>query len=166
MGAAALGNALSRSTLPASFQRVVFASQQATPLSPVLDGFATQYVDLSEANVFNALMASGAIPYVFEGVYEIEGAGELHLRGAMSPTPSSSKSVDRPFRNNVLELWTADFPRNAPKHRRVSSIAWQRVRTVLRKHIPESIRIQPRYLVLLGRVFFDWMFMCSSTCFD
>ena len=65
MGAAALGNALSRSTLPASFQRVVFASQQATPLSPLLDGFATQYVDLSEANVFNALMASGAIPYVF-----------------------------------------------------------------------------------------------------
>ena len=36
MGAAALGNALSRSTLPASFQRVVFASQQATPLSPCL----------------------------------------------------------------------------------------------------------------------------------
>lgn len=76
MGAAALGNALSRSTLPASFQRVVFASQQATPLSPLLDGFTTQYVDLSEANVFNALMASGAIPYVFEGVYEIEGAGK------------------------------------------------------------------------------------------
>ena len=76
MGAAALGNALSRSTLPASFQRVVFASQQATPLRPLLDGFTTQYVDLSEANVFNALMASGAIPYVFEGVYEIEGAGK------------------------------------------------------------------------------------------
>ena len=76
MGAAALGNALSRSTLPASFQRVVFAPQQATPLSPLLDGFSTEYVDLSDANVFNALMASGAIPYVFEGVYEIAGAGE------------------------------------------------------------------------------------------
>ncbi len=76
MGAAALGNALSRGTLPASFQRVVFASQHAEPLSPLLDGFATKYVELSEANVFNALMASGAIPYVFEGVYEIEGAGK------------------------------------------------------------------------------------------
>ena len=76
MGVAALGNALSRRTLPASFQRVVFASQEATPLSPLLDDFATRYVDLSKANVFNALMASGAIPYVFEGVYEIEGAGE------------------------------------------------------------------------------------------
>ena len=76
MGVAALGNALSRRTLPASFQRVVFASQDATPLSPLLDDFATRYVDLSKANVFNALMASGAIPYVFEGVYEIEGAGE------------------------------------------------------------------------------------------
>ena len=62
MGAAALGNAISRRTLPASFQRVVFASHQATPLTPLLEGFSTRYVDLSEANVFNALMASGAIP--------------------------------------------------------------------------------------------------------
>ena len=76
MGVAALGNAFSRRTLSTSFQRVVFASSRATPLSPLLDGFDTQYVDLTAANVFNALMASGAIPYVFEGVYEIEGAGE------------------------------------------------------------------------------------------
>jgi hypothetical protein len=76
MGIAALGNAVSRRTLPASFQRVVFAPEQASPLRPLLDGFDTQYVGLSEANVFHALMASGAIPYVFEGVYEIEGAGQ------------------------------------------------------------------------------------------
>jgi hypothetical protein len=55
---------------------VVFAPEQASPLRPLLDGFDTQYVGLSEANVFHALMASGAIPYVFEGVYEIEGAGK------------------------------------------------------------------------------------------
>lgn len=76
MGIAALGNAVSRRTLPASFQRVVFAPEQASPLRLLLDGFDTQYVGLSEANVFHALMASGAIPYVFEGVYEIEGAGK------------------------------------------------------------------------------------------
>ena len=76
MGIAALGNAVSRRTLPASFQRVVFAPEQASPLRLLLDGFDTQYVGLSEANVFHALMASGAIPYVFEGVYEIEGAGQ------------------------------------------------------------------------------------------
>ena len=76
MGMAALGNAVSRRTLPASFQRVVFAPEQASPLRPLLDGFDTQYVGLREANVFHALMASGAIPYVFEGVYEIEGAGK------------------------------------------------------------------------------------------
>ena len=76
MGMAALGNAVSRRTLPASFQRVVFAPEHASPLRPLLDGFDTQYVGLSEANVFHALMASGAIPYVFEGVYEIEGAGQ------------------------------------------------------------------------------------------
>jgi hypothetical protein len=74
MAAAALGNAVSRATLPWSFQRVVFAHQEARPVAPLLDGFGTQYVSLSEANVFNALMASGAIPYVFDGVYEIEGA--------------------------------------------------------------------------------------------
>jgi hypothetical protein len=76
MAAAALGNAVSRATLPWSFQRVVFAHQEARPVAPLLDGFGTQYVSLSEANVFNALMASGAIPYVFDGVYEIEGAGQ------------------------------------------------------------------------------------------
>jgi hypothetical protein len=75
MGIAALGNAINRSSLHASFQRVVFASEGATQLTPLLDGFSTQYVELHKDNVFNALMASGAIPYVFEGVYEIDGAG-------------------------------------------------------------------------------------------
>ena len=76
MGMAALGNAFSRRTLPASFQRVVFASSSAEQLTPLFDGFGTRYIDLAENNVFNALMASGAIPYVFEGVYDIEGAGK------------------------------------------------------------------------------------------
>ena len=61
-GMAALGNAVSRGTLPASFQRVVFASSSAQPLTPLFDGFDTRYIDLAENNVFNALMASGAIP--------------------------------------------------------------------------------------------------------
>ena len=68
MGIAALGNAVSRATLKASFQRVVFASSNAKPLTPLFDGFDTRYIDLAESNVFDALMASGAIPYVFEGV--------------------------------------------------------------------------------------------------
>ncbi|MCH1601782.1 MAG: patatin-like phospholipase family protein [Luminiphilus sp.] len=76
MGIAALGNALSRATLRASFQRVVFASRGAEPLTPLFDGFGTRYIDLAKSNVFSALMASGAIPYVFEGVYDIDGAGK------------------------------------------------------------------------------------------
>ena len=60
----------------ASFQRVVFASRGAEPLTPLFDGFGTRYIDLAKTNVFNALMASGAIPYVFEGVYDIDGAGK------------------------------------------------------------------------------------------
>ena len=76
MGLAAVGNTVSRKTLGASFQRVVFAPDSASHPSPLLDGFGTRYVSLTEANVFNALMASGAIPYVFEGVYDIAGAGK------------------------------------------------------------------------------------------
>ena len=76
MGVAALGNVFSRGTLPASFQRVVFASSNAEPLKPLFDGFGTRYIDLADNNVLNALMASGSIPYVFEGVYNIEGAGK------------------------------------------------------------------------------------------
>lgn len=75
MSIAALGNAVNRSSLQAYFQRVVFASEGATQLTPLLNGFSTRYVELHKDNVFNALMASGAIPYVFEGVYEIDGAG-------------------------------------------------------------------------------------------
>ena len=55
---------------------MVFAPDSASHPSPLLDGFGTRYVSLTEANVFNALMASGAIPYVFEGVYDIAGAGK------------------------------------------------------------------------------------------
>ena len=81
MGIAALGTHWSRSTLSASFQRVVFASGNAEPITPLFDEFGTRYVDLAEHNVFKALMASGAIPYVFEGVHDIEGAGVGCLLG-------------------------------------------------------------------------------------
>ena len=73
LGAAAVGNTLSRKTLPLSFQRVVFACEGAQPLSDLLSDFATQYVSLSEQSVPSALLASGAIPYLFEGVSDVPG---------------------------------------------------------------------------------------------
>ena len=73
LGAAGLGNALSRSTLPLSFQRVVFAHAMAQPLPDLLSGFNTCYVPLLEHSVSSALLASGAIPYLFDGVVDVPG---------------------------------------------------------------------------------------------
>ena len=73
LGAAGLGNALSRSTLPLSFQRVVFAHAKAQPLPDLLSGFNTCYVPLLEHSVSSALLASGAIPYLFDGVVDVPG---------------------------------------------------------------------------------------------
>jgi len=73
MGLAAIGNMVDRRILPALFQRVVFRQRQTqSPLSALTD-FDTQYVDLSEHNVEQALLASGAIPYVFSGVLDVPG---------------------------------------------------------------------------------------------
>ena len=73
LGLAAVGNAVSRQTLPVSFQRVVFAHQAAQPLKDFLAGFNTHYAHLTADNVPDALMASGAIPYVFSGVCDVPG---------------------------------------------------------------------------------------------
>ena len=66
-------DAATRATLPGSFQRVVFARPGAGAIPSLLAGFQTEYVDLSEQNVASALLASGAIPYLFEGVSDVPG---------------------------------------------------------------------------------------------
>ena len=73
LGVAAVGNTLSRQTLPLWFQRVVFTREGAQPLPDLLSGFDTRYVPLSEQSVPSALLASGAIPYLFEGVSDVPG---------------------------------------------------------------------------------------------
>lgn len=78
MALAGMGNAVSRRSLGLSFCRTVFKHQGADPENALFADFRNEYVDLTEGNVFNALMASGAIPYVFDGVTDIEGS----IRGA------------------------------------------------------------------------------------
>jgi len=100
LAVAALGNAISRRTLPLSFDRVVFSHDSSynstahtntvhktayhTPhdisvsgacpvTSRLLAGFNTHYVALTEHNVARALKASGAIPYLFDGVTDVPG---------------------------------------------------------------------------------------------
>jgi len=74
MALAGLGNTVSRRSLGWSFRRTVFKHKAADLQNLLFADFQTDYVSLTEQNVFNALMASGAIPYVFEAVTEIEGS--------------------------------------------------------------------------------------------
>jgi hypothetical protein len=70
----ASANALNRGMLKHFYERVMFSN----PLSnlAINDPYKlpTRTVDLSEANLSKALMASGSIPVVLEGVTQIEGA--------------------------------------------------------------------------------------------
>jgi hypothetical protein len=74
MGAAALGNALSRRLLKYFFQRVVFHSGGEPAPGLSLQDFHTAFCPLSEENVGAALHASGAIPFVLTGERDIPGA--------------------------------------------------------------------------------------------
>ena len=74
MGAAALGNTVSRHLLKLNFQRVVFHTGGAPNPGLALDDFGTGYCTLREDNVEPALHASGAIPFVLTGEKDIAGA--------------------------------------------------------------------------------------------
>ena len=70
----ALTNTLSRRGLSRIYERVIF-STPGRPL-PMRDpyGLPTRHLDLTAANLKPALLASGAIPVVLEGVKDIPGA--------------------------------------------------------------------------------------------
>jgi len=73
---AAANNAVSRSRLAGAMERVVFhdGRTDAHWLQAPFDAFATRLVRLSDANLRDALLASGSIPLVLEAVTGIAGA--------------------------------------------------------------------------------------------
>ncbi len=73
---AAANNAVARSRLAGSMERVVFHDGRdgADWLRQPFDAFAGHFVGLSEANLRDALLASGSIPLVLEAVSGIAGA--------------------------------------------------------------------------------------------
>ncbi|BDX06294.1 patatin-like phospholipase family protein [Planctobacterium marinum] len=76
----AVANGLSRRYLDKFYERFVFSGNQQ-PLSfedPA--GLHTQHVKLTENNIIDALLASGAIPGVLRGIPDIEGAGKGMFR--------------------------------------------------------------------------------------
>lgn len=74
LGLSALGNALSRRLLGQFFQRVVFHSGPVSTAVQEWREFNTVCVPLRPDNVESALLASGAIPIIIDGVRDIPGA--------------------------------------------------------------------------------------------
>ena len=73
---AAAGNAVSRGRLAGAMERVIFHNRRddAHWLREPFDAFAGHFVNLSQANLRDALLASGSIPLVLEAVTAIAGA--------------------------------------------------------------------------------------------
>ncbi|WP_417662181.1 patatin-like phospholipase family protein [Pseudomonas sp.] len=69
-------NLLARSRLARHFERVILHDARlAPPLHPLTD-FPSRYLPLDTQNLRHALLASGSIPMVMEGVRNIPGAGD------------------------------------------------------------------------------------------
>ncbi|MCB0219467.1 MAG: patatin-like phospholipase family protein [Chrysiogenetes bacterium] len=73
-GAAALANALSRRTLPAFFESVLFHAPLSEPPLGEEAGLARERVPLTNRNLRLAVLASGSIPMVMSGVGAIPDA--------------------------------------------------------------------------------------------
>ncbi|AMO58674.1 hypothetical protein GZ77_17760 [Endozoicomonas montiporae] len=71
---AALANAASRKTLGLFFTRTLFYTPGVTSPFHTMSDLPTDRVELSEANLAEAILASGSIPMVMEGVEGISGA--------------------------------------------------------------------------------------------
>jgi len=67
-------NALSRRTLGMFFERTLFFDARDLPPFFAVTGFPMQTVQLSAENLEDAVVASGSIPFVLDGVRDIAGA--------------------------------------------------------------------------------------------
>lgn len=84
LAACGLANAVSRRALGWFFERTVFASHPGTLPLP-FDDLPTQHIGLTAENVVGALMATGSIPLVMEGVRGVPGApGALFRDGGIT----------------------------------------------------------------------------------
>ncbi len=72
--AAAALNTVSRRSLGAFFQRVLFYDGRDLPPFFDASGFPMRHVELTESNLEDAIVATGSIPMVLSGVRDIAGA--------------------------------------------------------------------------------------------
>lgn len=84
LAAAAVANAAARRTLRLFFERTLIHDARSRPALGIAAGFPTQPVPLTEANLIPALLATAAVPFLFEAVPHIEGARPgLYLDGGI-----------------------------------------------------------------------------------
>lgn len=74
LAAAAVANAINRRSLGAFFSRGLFYDSRDLPPFYNAPGFPLERIALTEANVADAIVASGAIPLLLTGVRDIDGA--------------------------------------------------------------------------------------------
>ena len=111
LGGSALTNVLSRRTLSWFFQRTIFTNMgDVTPFSQLND-LDTAISPLMETNVIDAMIASGSIPFILEGVRDIEGAASgLYWDGGIT-----DYHFDMPFTElDGLVLYPHFSPRVVP----------------------------------------------------
>ncbi len=73
LGSAMLSNAVSRKSLAWFFERTIFANH-ADQIPRAWNDLPTHQVTLNEANIIDAMMATGSIPFILEAVSNIAGA--------------------------------------------------------------------------------------------
>ncbi len=84
LGGSALANVFSRTALSWFFQRTIFSSLGAECPWQRPDKLDTRVVALTEDNALDALLSSGSIPFVLDGVRDISGGpAGLYLDGGI-----------------------------------------------------------------------------------
>jgi len=101
MTGAAIANSLRRSLLNMFFSRAFFIDSRISPPFSGMDDFAAQPVPLNGENIRHAILASGSIPMVMDGVRDIPGAH----RGIYRDGGLIDYHMDLPFDSDGIILF-------------------------------------------------------------
>ncbi|NKB33992.1 MAG: patatin-like phospholipase family protein [Pseudomonadales bacterium] len=78
LGASAALNTLSRRSLSLFFERTLFTNMDQDPPWSSLEDISSAIAPLKSSNLMDIMIASGSIPFVLEGVSNIDGAKKGH----------------------------------------------------------------------------------------
>lgn len=76
LGLSAFGNLFARRALKLFYERVIFACSDASLLGKFSNNMRTKVYPLTADNLADALLSSGSIPFILDGVRNISGAGD------------------------------------------------------------------------------------------